>query len=256
MAFLSVNNVCKSFRMNDGGLLAAVSNLTMSVGEGEFVSLFGPNGCGKSTLLFLISGVEQPNSGIITLRGLPVQNSRVGMVFQNYRDALLPWRSNLSNLCLPLELERIPPTERRQRGLALAESLGIQIDMCSYPYQLSGGQQQLLSLARALVSGPDLLLLDEPLSSLDFQTRLRMADEIQEIWQRTAITTVLVSHDIDDAIYLSDRICFLSERPAAICRELPVSLSRPRTASARTSKVFFDLRNQSLEIFREIIAND
>jgi NitT/TauT family transport system ATP-binding protein len=168
----------------------------------------------------------------------------------------LPWRSNLSNLCLPLEIDDAPHVERTEKGLALAKDLGIEIDMDSYPYQLSGGQQQLLSLARALISGPDVLLLDEPLSSLDFQTGLRMADEVQEIWQRTKITTVFVSHDIEDAIYLSDRIYFLTERPASIYKVLDIPLPRPRTAHTRASKEFFDLRNQCLEIFDEVVRND
>jgi NitT/TauT family transport system ATP-binding protein len=252
MGLLRIEGLSKAFRTSNGSDLPVLSNLSVDVAEGEFVSFFGPNGCGKSSLLFLIAGVEKADSGTISLKGTAVENSRVGMVFQNYRDALLPWRNNFSNLCLPLELEDVPLAVRQQRGLALAKDLGIKIDMDAYPYQLSGGQQQLLSLARAMVSGPDLLLLDEPLSSMDFQTGLRMADEIQEIWQRMRITTIFVSHDIDDAIYLSDRICFLTGRPASIHKELVVSLPRPRTPKTRTTKEFFELRNAGLEIFREV----
>lgn len=256
MGFLTVKNLSKAFRTNDGNHLPVLSNISVDVAEGEFVSFFGPNGCGKSTLLFTIAAVEKPDSGTITLKDSPVEDKRVGMVFQNYRDALLPWRRNLSNLCLPMELDGIPPAERKQKGLTLAKELGIEIDMNSYPYQLSGGQQQLLSLARAMISGPDLLLLDEPLSSLDFQTATRMADEIQEIWLHTKITIVFVSHDIEDAIYLSDKIYFLTERPATIHKELPIPLPRPRTAETRTTKEFFDIRNQGLEIFREVVRDD
>lgn len=256
MPFLQIDQLSKSFKTSNGNHLPVVSGVSVDVEKGEFISFFGPNGCGKSTLLFLIAGVVRPNSGDIRLKGASVENSRVGMVFQNYRDALLPWRSNLSNLCLPLELDDVPHVERTEKGLALAKDLGIEIDMDGYPYQLSGGQQQLLSLARALISGPDILLLDEPLSSLDFQTGLRMADEVQEIWQRTRITTVFVSHDIEEAIYLSDKIYFLTERPASIYKELALPLPRPRTPQIRSSKEFFDLRNQGLEIFREVVRND
>jgi NitT/TauT family transport system ATP-binding protein len=256
MCFLTIKNLSKAFRTSNENHLSVVSDLSVDVAEGEFVSFFGPNGCGKSTLLFLVAGVETPDSGTITLNGSSVDNSRVGMVFQNYRDSLLPWRSNLSNLCLPLELDKVSTAERKERGLRLAEDLGIKIDMHSYPYQLSGGQQQLLSLARALISGPDLLLLDEPLSSLDFQTGLRMADEIQGIWQHTRITMVFVSHDIEDAIYLSDKIFFLTEMPATIHKELSIPLHRPRTAETRTTKEFFDLRNEGLAIFQEVVKND
>lgn len=256
MSFLAAKNLSKSFKTNNSHLLPVISNITINVAKGEFVSFFGPNGCGKSTLLFLIAGIEKCDSGIVTLNGTPIDDNRIGMVFQNYRDALLPWRNNLSNLCFPLELENIPPLQRKEKGILLAKNLEIEIDMHSYPYQLSGGQQQLLSLARALISGPDLLLLDEPLSSLDFQTGLRMADKIQEIWMHAQITTILVSHDIDDAIYLSDKIYFLTERPATIHKELSIPLPRPRTAEIRTSKEFFELRNEGLEYFREIQKND
>ena len=256
MSFLQINQVSKTFKTSNGNHLPVLSNVSVKVKKGEFISFFGPNGCGKSTLLFLIAGVEHPDSGSISLKGSSVENCRIGMVFQNYRDALLPWRSNLSNLCLPLEIDDVPYAERTEKGLTLAKDLSIEIDMDSYPYQLSGGQQQLLSLARALISGPDILLLDEPLSSLDFQTGLRMADEIQEIWHHTKITTVFVSHDIEDAIYLSDRIYFLTERPASIHKELEIQLPRPRTPETRASKEFFDLRNRGLEIFREMVQYD
>ena len=256
MDFLAAKNLSKAFKTNNEHLLPVVSDITVDVAKGEFISLFGPNGCGKSTLLFLIAGIEKPDSGTVALDGSPVDDNRVGMVFQNYRDALLPWRSNLSNLCLPLELENVPPHKRKKRGLALAKDLEIEIDMYSYPYQLSGGQQQLLSLARALISGPDLLLLDEPLSSLDFQTGLRMADKIQEIWMHTKITTVFISHDIEDAIYLSDKIYFLTERPATIHKELVIPLPRPRTAETRASKDFFDLRNEGLDLFQGVLKNE
>lgn len=256
MAFLTIRNLSKSFSSNNGNNISVVSNLSLDVSDGEFISFFGPNGCGKSTLLFLVAGVEKPDSGKILLKGAPSENARIGMVFQNYRDALLPWRNNLTNLCLPLELADLPVSEREEKGRVLAKDLGIEIDMAAYPYQLSGGQQQLLSIARAMMSDPDLLLLDEPLSSLDFQTGLRIADKIQEIWHHTKRTTLLVSHDIDDAIYLSDRICFLTERPARIHKELSIPLPRPRTLATRASNEFFGLRSRCLEIFREVVLHD
>lgn len=256
MGLLSIAGLSKSFPSNNGNPISVVSDFSLDVADGEFVSLFGPNGCGKTTLLFVVAGVDKPDSGTVLINGESAENARIGMVFQNYRDALLPWRNNLANLCLPLEIANRPISERKEKGWALAKDLGIEIDMESYPYQLSGGQQQLLSIGRALMSDPDLLLLDEPLSSLDFQTSLRIADEIQEIWQRTRRTTLLVSHDIDDAIYLSDRICFLTERPARIHKELLISLPRPRTIKTRTSKEFFELRSRCLEIFREVVSHD
>lgn len=256
MRFLTIKGLSKGFHSNSKSFLPVLHDISLEVAKGEFISFFGPNGCGKSTLLFLIAGSENPDSGTIALKGNPVENYKTGVVFQNYRDALLPWRSNLSNLCFPLELDGIPSEERKKKGLTLVEEIGIDIDMGGYPYQLSGGQQQLLSLARAMISGPDLLLLDEPLSSLDFQTGLRMADEIQEIWKRTKITTVFVSHDIEDAIYLSDKIYFLTERPATIYKVLPIPLPRPRTTETRASKEFFDLRKQGLKIFQEVVKND
>lgn len=253
MSFLTVSNLCKSFPNHNADRLKVLSDISFSAKKGEFVSLLGPNGCGKSTLLFMIAGIEAPDSGTIFLHNEKLEESKFGMVFQNYRDALLPWKSNLDNLCFPLELGGISKDDRHKTALELIAKIGLKIDIDAYSYQLSGGQQQLLSLGRALISNPNLLLLDEPLSSLDFQTALRMCDEIQSIWMKTKITTVFISHDIDDAIYLSDRIFLLTKLPATIKHVFDISIPRPRTSDVRRSREFFELRNKILDQFKETI---
>ena len=254
MSFFSVNNICKSYPTSNGDQLSVLDNVSFSANKGEFVSILGPNGCGKTTLLMIVAGIETSDSGSFLFQNGGAIGNRFGIVFQNYRDALLPWRSNLDNLCFPLELGGKSKVERRTIVDKLAQELDLKIELNSYPYQLSGGQQQLLSLGRALISDPDLLLLDEPLSSLDFQTALRMCDEIQDIWLKTRITTLLISHDIDDTIFLSDRIILLTKLPARIGDVFEVDLERPRTNETRKSRRFFELRNAILDSFREVAA--
>lgn len=248
---IEIKDLTKSYRRSQAGPngdISALAGITLSIESCEFVTVFGPNGCGKSTLLLCVAGVEEPSQGTILVNGRPPHEALTGFVFQNYREALLPWRSCLSNIAFPLEIAGWDRTKRRKKARELVATLDLNIDLDSYPYQQSGGQQQLVAIARALVSDPDVLVMDEPLSALDVKARLRMRATIEDIWQKTKKTTLHVSHDVEEAVYLADRIVVLSERPGTIVKIIPNPLPRPRHALAGSAE-YNSLRNEVLEVF-------
>jgi len=227
---VSIENLNCSYKNGKEAPRSALQGVSLSVQEGEFVTIFGPNGCGKSTLLHCIAGVCKP-TGSIVVDGQNPHSSHVGLVFQNYRDGLLPWRTCLDNIALPLEFKRVPLRERHQRAEQLVADLGISVDLSAKPYMLSGGQQQLVAIAKALISSPRLLLLDEPTSALDIRIGFGLRNTLEEIWQRTGITTIHVTHNIDEAVHLSQRIILFSSEPGRIIEEISNPLSRPRKES-------------------------
>ena len=186
----------------------------LDIPRGKLVSVFGPNGCGKSTLINMIAGLIPIDAGEILFDGKPLRDIKFGYVFQNYREALFPWLRSIDNIEYPLKFMKLPKAERRARVERLVAHLGVKIDLNRYPYELSGGQQQLISIMRALVVDPEILFLDEPFSALDYEMTLFMRDQLQRIFVETGTTTVLVSHDLEEAVYLADRILLLSRRPA------------------------------------------
>lgn len=232
-----------------------LADVTFSVREREFVCVVGPSGCGKTTLLRLLAGLLSPTAGDVMVRGERVTSPHpdVTLVFQDYGRALCPWRNVIKNVELPLEAAAMPRAERRQRAeaaLARVELTGHERD---HPRQLSGGMQQRLQIARALAYAPDVLLMDEPFASLDALTRFRLEDTTLRLWAELEQTIVLVTHDLDEAIYLADRIILLSARPATVAEEVPVELSRPRDqAETRASPTFVSLRHELFERIRAI----
>jgi NitT/TauT family transport system ATP-binding protein len=238
----------KRTQAGSNGDVTALIGITLDIESGEFVAVFGPNGSGKTTLLLIVAGVEKASQGTILVNGQPPQKAVTGFVFQNYREALLPWRSCLSNIAFPLEIAGWDTAKRHEKARELVANLDLNIDLESYPYQQSGGQQQLVAIARALVSEPDVLVMDEPLSALDVKARLRMRATIEDIWQRTRKTTLHVSHDVDEAVYLADRIVVLSERPGTIVKIISNPLPRPRHL-VTDSADYNALRNEVLDVF-------
>ena len=241
---LQVRRVSKVFRRPDGSNLSALDGVTMDVAPGEMVSLVGPSGCGKSTLLRLIAGLETPTSGELRVANHPITgaNAERGLVFQDPN--LFPWLTVRRNLQAGL-VARGVLREKRHEVDEFIRLVGLDSFADSYPHQLSGGMAQRAALARALINHPKVLLLDEPLGALDAFTRMRMQDEVLRIWQARGTTMLLVTHDVDEAIYMSDRIVIMTPRPGRIDRIIEVGLPRPRQ---RNDAEFLALRGRILEM--------
>lgn len=225
----------------------------LDIPRGRLVSVFGPNGCGKSTLINMIAGLTPIDAGEILFDGKPLRDIKFGYVFQNYREALFPWLRSIDNIEYPLKLMKQPKTERRARTERLVANLGVKIDLNRYPYELSGGQQQLVSIMRALVVEPEILFLDEPFSALDYEMTLFMRDQLQRIFIETGTTTVLVSHDLEEAVYLADRILLLSRRPACVAGYVHYDAARPRTDATLSQHDFVRIKAHCLDVFQREI---
>lgn len=212
-----------------GGSLRALQDVSFDVQRGSFVALVGPSGCGKSTLLRLLAGLMQPTEGLALLEGEPITapQRRIGVVFQQAN--LLPWRTVLDNVRLPLELAAIPPEEQRERALALIGHVGLAGFEDAYPSELSGGMAQRVAIARALISRPEVLLLDEPFAALDALTRERLSLDLLKVWSGTGQTILMVTHSISEAVLLADEVLVMSARPGRIVEKVAVTLPRPRT---------------------------
>lgn len=251
---LYVDGLVKSYPPRKGsstGRVLVLNSITLSVAEGELVSIFGPNGCGKTSLLRIIAGLMQPDSGLVQIGGQTDRSTKVGFVFQNYGDSLLPWCDVLDNVAFPLELCGMRRKQRRMQAREMLGKLGIKLAQGAYPYQLSGGQQQLVAIARALILSPNALLLDEPFGSLDYWTRLRMEQTLQEIYTKLSPTTLFVSHDLDEALLLADRVLLLSQMPAQVLEEIRVDAGRPRPPSWLVSDEFRSLKMRALDVLGE-----
>lgn len=222
------------------GNVAAVESLSVDIPAGQFVSILGPSGCGKSTLLRMIAGLERPTAGIIEIDGKPQRPSdrRDGIAYV-FQDAhLLPWRSVLRNVELPLELMGIGRARRRELTMHAIAEVGLEDALHRYPMQLSGGMRMRVSLARALVSRPRLLLLDEPFAALDEFTRQKLDEQLLSLWHHTGMTVIFVTHSIAEAIFLSQRALVLSRRPARLLADIPIPLGPARTLETRSEPDF------------------
>ncbi|TVQ58243.1 MAG: ABC transporter ATP-binding protein [Rhodobacteraceae bacterium] len=227
----------------------------LDVPKGAVVSVFGPNGCGKSTLINMVSGLMPHDGGQILFSGKTIAQTRLAYVFQNYREALFPWLRAIENIRYPLRLMGLPKHEQDRRIERLLATMEVRFDLSRYPYELSGGQQQTVSIMRALVVEPEVLFLDEPFSALDYEMTLAMRDRLQRVFMETGVTMMLVSHDLEEAIYMADRILLLTRRPTRIAAYLDFSAPRPRSAETLTDPAFVALKREALEIFqREVRA--
>jgi NitT/TauT family transport system ATP-binding protein len=225
-------------------------NFDLDIPRGELISVFGPNGCGKSTLINMIAGLIPVDAGQILFDGMRLDEIKFGYVFQNYREALFPWLRAFDNIAYPLKMMKVPPADCVSRTEKLVDHLGIKLDLKLYPYQMSGGQQQLVSILRALVVEPEILFLDEPFSALDYEMTLFMREQLQRIFMETGTTTVLVSHDLEEAVYLADRVMLLSRHPARVADFTPVPVKRPRTDATLSDLDFVRIKAHCLEIFQ------
>jgi len=232
------------------GAALVYDDFDLDIARGELVSVFGPNGCGKSTLINMIAGLVPVDAGEVLFDGKPIHEIAFGYVFQNYREALFPWLRAIENIEYPLKLKKLPQSERRARVERLIAHLGVKIDLMRYPSELSGGQQQLVSIMRALVVEPEILFLDEPFSALDYEMTLFMREQLKRIFIETRTTTVLVSHDLEEAVFLADRVLLLSRGPARIAAHPAYGARRPRTAATISEPEFVSLKARCLEIFQ------
>lgn len=244
-AHVTVRGLRKRF-----GQTTIYDGFDLDVARGEVMSIFGPNGCGKSTLINMMAGLAPTDGGTILFGGKPARQTRLSYVFQNYREALFPWLSAFDNIAYPLRIAGVPAAERRARVEAIVAAFGLPIDLRRYPYELSGGQQQSVSILRALVTEPEVLFLDEPFSALDFETTLLMRDRLQDVQARFGTTTMIVSHDLEEAVYLADTILLLTRHPTRIAAELRYDAPRPRRAEIVTEPRFVETKRRALEIFR------
>jgi NitT/TauT family transport system ATP-binding protein len=226
---------------NGNGGLQALDRVSFDVAAQEFLAVVGPSGSGKTTLLRLLAGLLRPTQGEVQLEGETVRRPRrrTGFVFQQAN--LMPWRTVMANVELPLELEGEPPNSVRARAEEMLALVGLQGFADALPRNLSGGMAQRVALARALVHDPDLLLLDEPFGSLDALTRERMATELMRIWEARQVTVVLVTHSIPEAVMLADRVLVLSARPGRVVLDLPIHLKRPRSLGVEHTREFGEL---------------
>lgn len=252
---IAVRGVDKSFRRR-GAPVEVLRNLHLSVMPGEFVCLIGPSGCGKTTLLRMMGGLVAPDRGEIVIDGdgPPVPGPRMGFVFQSFR--LLPWRTAVQNVEFPLQVQGVSPAERRSRALECLQLVGLEGFAHSYPHELSGGMQQRVGLARALAMRPEILLMDEPFAALDAQTREFMQVELGSLWEAHRLAVVFVTHSLDEAIFLADRIVLMRPRPGRVEEELRVELPRPRWGyDVRADSRYVEMRAYLWQRIREMVAN-
>jgi NitT/TauT family transport system ATP-binding protein len=253
-AYITGRNVNLTFRPPNRGPVRALQAFDIDVNEGEFLSIVGPSGCGKSTFLNVLLGLIRPDSGDLRLHGKAITGPGTdrAMVFQEF--GLLPWRTVLHNIELGLELKGVPVQTRRSIAQHFIAMVGLTGFEGHYPHELSGGMKQRVGLARALATDPDVLLMDEPFAALDAQTRDLMQIELLRIWNEARKTVLFVTHQIDEAIYLSDRVMVMTKRPGRAKKIFPIELPRPRDYEMRVTPEFNDLKLEIWHALRDEIT--
>ena len=245
---LTLRDVSRVFTTEKGETIEALSNVSLEISNQEFICILGPSGCGKTTLLRIIAGLESASSGTISINGAGITkpSPRMAMIFQEY--SLYPWRNVLDNVGLGLELRGVKKTEREVHAQKFLELVGLRGFEHSFPHELSGGMRQRVAVARALAIDPSILLMDEPFGALDAQTRNRMQHELLDIWEKTKKTVLFVTHSVDEAVFLADRIVVLTRRPGTVREIITIPQERPRI---RTSEEFVRIRRHLLDSINE-----
>ncbi len=236
---LHISSLHKSFAKGVAtGTVNVLSDISLSIDAGSFVSIIGPSGCGKSTLLRLIAGLARPTSGTIQLDGELISgvSEKTGFVFQSY--ALFPWLTVVDNIAFPLAMKNVPKAQRRAQAMEYVGRFGLSGFERSYPVELSGGMQQRVAIARSLIDNAEVLLMDEPFGALDSQTRSCMQQFLLEVWRQTCCTILLITHNIDEAVYLGQRVICLTQRPARVGDDIPVEVPYPRDVTSDEFNVY------------------
>jgi NitT/TauT family transport system ATP-binding protein len=247
---LQVRNLSKSFR-RQSNVVTALESFSLTVEAGEFVAIVGPSGCGKSTFLHMLGGFEPIDGGTMLLDGAEVSKPGPdrGMLFQEY--ALYPWRTVASNILWPLEIQKVPKAERLETAERFMTMVGLAAFRNHYPNELSGGMKQRVALARLLALDPRILLMDEPFGALDAQNRELLQEELQQIWEKSRKTVLFVTHDIEEAIYLADRVIVFTARPGRIKADIRIDLPRPRAIEIKKTRAYGEYRNQIWDLLRD-----
>ena len=247
---LHIHNVSKTYR-SDGQEVLAVDEIDLKIKNKEFATILGPSGCGKSTLLRIVAGLIKPTKGIVRLDGNVISRPGQdrGMVFQSY--TLFPWLTVTENIRFGLEISGMAKAKQEQIAQEFVEKVGLKGFEKTYPRGLSGGMKQRVAIARALANNPAILLLDEPFGALDAQTRALMQELLTQIWEELHKTILFVTHDVEEAIFLSDRVFIMTARPGKIKAEIDISLERPRNYEIKATESFLNLKKQALALIRE-----
>lgn len=242
---ITIRNLTKRF-----GDAVLYDGFDLDLPRGEIVGVFGPNGCGKSTLINMIAGLTPYDAGEILFDGKTAAETRIGYVFQNYREALFPWIRAIDNIHYPLRILGLKSDERRRRVDKVLANFDLKFDLNRYPYELSGGQQQTVSIIRALVVEPEVLFLDEPFSALDYEMTLQMRAQLEQAFIQTRTTMVFVSHDLEEAVSLSDHILLLTRRPTSIADYVAFEAERPRGIDTLSTADFVRVKAHCLGVFQ------
>lgn len=247
---LQVQNLSKTYR-SDGHEVVAIDEINLEIRNKEFATILGPSGCGKSTLLRIVAGLVKPTRGVVRLDGSAIggPGRDRGMVFQSY--TLFPWLTVQENIQFGLEVSGMPRAAQEQVAREFVEKVGLRGFERAYPKALSGGMKQRVAIARALANNPAILLLDEPFGALDAQTRSLMQELLTSVWEELHKTILFVTHDVEEAIFLSDRVFIMTARPGRIKAEIDIPLERPRSYELKASETFLRLKKRALTLIRE-----
>lgn len=252
---IEIEGISRQFQTRDGGTFDALKDVNFSVQDKEFFSILGPSGCGKTTLLKMVAGLVKPTGGRILIDGRPIDGpgEERAMVFQHF--VLLPWADILTNIAFGLEMKGMSRSDAREAARPYLGRVGLTGFGEHYPHELSGGMQQRVGLARALAVGPDILLMDEPFGALDAQTRQLMQEDLLRLWDGEQKTVIFVTHSMDEAAYLSDRVLVMDTHPGKVKEILDIPLPRPRDESVRRSKVFGELTSHMWHELRGMMGD-
>ena len=253
MTKLKIDNVVKEYVGNKGKTVA-LNGVSLDIKENEFICVVGPSGCGKSTLLNIIAGLLEPTSGAVYLDGKKIEGTGVerGVVFQGY--ALFPWRTVLKNVMFGLEMKRMPKDQSEEIARKYIKAVGLEGFEHAYPKELSGGMRQRVAIARAYAADPEVLLLDEPFGALDAQTRVQLQSELLNTWEHEKKTCFFITHDVDEAIILAQRVIIMSARPGRIKKIVDIDIPYPRTQATKTDPRFLELKTEIWnEVYQEFL---